>query len=57
MALDFAATCLVRDAADRTLAAAMDYEAQKLADGQIAQRRTDIGFKLIPMVAESLLSN
>ena len=59
VALDFAVTCplqetLVRDAAGHTLAAAMNYEAQKLADRQTAQRCTEMGFKLTPMVAESL---
>ena len=59
MALDFAVTCplqesMVRDAAERTLAAALDYEAHKLADRQTAQRCTEMGFKLVPMVVETL---
>ena len=59
LALDFAVTCplqhgMVRDAANRTLAAAMDYEAHKLADRHTAQRCADLGFQLTPMVAETL---
>ena len=57
LALDFAVTCplqqsMVRDAA--TLAAAMDYEAHKLADRHTDQRCVDMGFKLTPMIAETL---
>ena len=59
VALDFAVTCplqqsMVHDAARRPLAAAMDYEAHKLGDRQTAQRCLDQGFKLIPLVAETL---
>ena len=59
VALDFAVTCplqqsMVHDAARRPLAAAMDYESHKLGDRQTAQRCADQGFKLIPLVAESL---
>ncbi len=45
---------MVHDAARRSLAAAMDYEAAKLADRDTSQRCTAEGFKLIPMVAETL---
>ena len=59
LALDFAVTCplqqsTVRDAADRLLAAAMDCEAHKLSDRQTSQRCAYLGFKLVPMVAETL---
>jgi len=45
---------MVRDAANRSLAAAMDYEAHKLADRHTARRCADLGFQLTPMVAETL---
>ena len=45
---------MVHDAASRPLAAAMDYEAQKMADRQTAQRCSELGFKFVPMVAETL---
>ena len=45
---------MVLDAANRPLAAAMDYKAHKLADRQTAQRCAEAGFKLTPMVAETL---
>ena len=59
LALDFAVTCplqqnMVWDAARRPLAAAMDYEAKKMEDRQTAQRCADSGFKLVPVVAETL---
>ena len=58
-ALDFAVTCplrhdMVRDSANRTLVAAMDYEAHKMEDRATAQRCSDLGFTLVPMVAETL---
>ena len=59
VALDFAVTCplqtsMVHDAAGRSLAAAMDYEAQKLEDRQTAARCASDGFKVIPVVVETL---
>ena len=59
VALDFAVTCplqasLVHDAAGRSLAAAMEYEAHKLEDRSTAQRCLDQGFQLVPMVVETL---
>ena len=42
------------DAAQRPLAAAMGYEAQKLADRDTARRCQAAGIKLVPMVAETL---
>ncbi len=45
---------MVQDAANRTLAAAMDYEAHKLADRHTAQRCDELGFQLTPMIAETL---
>ena len=59
LALDFAVTCplrhdMVRDSANRTFAAAMDYEAHKIEDRATAQRCSDLGFTLVPMVAETL---
>ena len=45
---------MVQDAARRPLAAAMDYEAEKLGDRDTGQRCAAEGFKLIPMVAETL---
>ena len=59
VALDFAVTCplqaaMVHDAAGRTLAAAMDYEAKKLEDRQTGARCSQLGFQLIPMVVETL---
>ena len=58
-ALDFAVTCplqqsMVHDAARRPLAAAMDYEAHKYAGRDTAQRCSSAGFKLVPLVAETL---
>ena len=59
LALDFAVTCPLRDdmchdASRRVLAAAMDYEAAKLSDRDTGQRCAAQGFKLVPMVAETL---
>ena len=59
VALDFAVTCPTqstwqRDAAQRSLAAAMGYEAHKLADRETAQRCNVAGYRLVPMVAETL---
>ena len=59
LALDFAVTCplrhdMVHDSANRTLAAAMDYEAHKNEDRATAQRCSDLGFTLVPMIAETL---
>jgi len=45
---------MVHDAAGRTLAAAMDYEAKKLEDRQTGARCSELGFQLIPMVVETL---
>ena len=45
---------MAQDAAHRHLAAAMDYEAHKLADRQTAESFSELGFALIPMVAETL---
>ena len=45
---------MVHDAAGRSLAAAMEYEAQNLEDRSTAQRCLDQGFKLVPMVVETL---
>ena len=57
--MDFAVTCplqhgFVQDAANRTLAAATDYKAHKLADRHTAQRCAELGFQLTPMIAETL---
>ena len=59
VALDFAVTCPLQvswqaDAAQRPLAAAMGYEAQKLADRDTARRCQAAGIRLVPMVAETL---
>ena len=59
VALDLAVTCplqqsMMHDAARRPLPAAMDYEAHKFDDRQTAQRCLDQGFKLVPLVAETL---
>ena len=56
---EFALTCplqasMVHDAAGRSLAAAMEYKAQKLEDRNSAQRCQDQGFQLVPMVVETL---
>ena len=45
---------IVHDAAGRSLAAAMECESQKLEDHSTAQRCLDQGFKLVPMVVETL---
>ena len=52
-------TCPLRqdmtsDSARRHLAAAMDYEAHKLSDRQTGDRCAELGFTLVPMVAETL---
>ena len=59
MALDFAVTyplqaSMVHDAAGRSLAAAMDYKAQKLEDRQTAAQCITEGFRLVIMVVETL---
>ena len=43
-----------QDAGQRPLAAAMGYEAHKFADRETAQRCNIAGYRLIPMVAETL---
>jgi hypothetical protein len=58
-ALDFAVTCPLQatvrqEAAESQLAAAMSYEATKLADRDTARRCTQHGLRLIPMVVETL---
>ena len=45
---------MAHDAANRHLAAAMDYEAHKLEDRQTSQRCSELGFTLAPMVVETL---
>jgi hypothetical protein len=59
LALDFAVTCPLQadmraDAAARPLAAAMAYEADKLADRATADRCAQQGFRLTPMIVETL---
>ena len=59
LALDFAVTSPLkllglRDAAQRSLASAAEYEDKKLNDRQTAQRCAAEGLKLVPMVVESL---
>ena len=45
---------MVRDSANSTLAAAIDYEAHKMEDRATAQRCSDLGFTLVPMLVEML---